>query len=182
MERTRPGEIAHRLFGSALDNARAAASALAHQVAVRTLLQPSADDADDAEAAPGQLRVLSDQECRDLLDRCSVGRLAYIARASTPDIVPVTYVRDGADLVFCSGPGPKLQAADRRERVALEVDETDEQTRTATSVVVYGRAARLTAAQVQALGDERLPRSWASGPRDAVVRIRTTRTTGRRLT
>ena len=127
-------------------------------------------------AQPGDLAALTEQECLELLASRSVGRLAYVARAGVPDVVPVNYVlRDGA-VVLRTGPGPKLQAAERRELVAFEVDHVDEQTRTGWSVVVHGRASVLE--DEPAAG---APEPWASGPREQLVLITPRRTTGRRL-
>jgi hypothetical protein len=160
------------LLGSALTNARGASASIAEAVAERLRLTSALDAAVEE---PGHLHALSPEECREVLRNGSVGRLAYIARAGVPDIVPVNYVVDGRDLLIRSGPGPKLQAAERRELVAFEVDDLDPATRTGRSVVLHGRAERES-------GDaatDRLP--WAAGPRRHLIRIRATRTTGRRL-
>lgn len=124
----------------------------------------------------GALRMMSRTECYDLLRTRTVGRLAYVAREGVPDIVPVNYVLDGDDMLIRSGPGPKLQAAERRDRVAVEVDVIDEATHTGRSVVVMGRAERLRPGDTE--GD---PTPWASGPRRHVIRVRPDRVTGRRL-
>lgn len=115
----------------------------------------------------------------DRLEDQVVGRLAYIARADAPDIVPVNYVLDGKDILIRSGPGPKLQAAERRARVAFEVDDVDATSRTGRSVVVIGRATRLPATDRRHHSQPHAP--WASGPRQAIVVIRPERVAGRRL-
>ena len=75
-----------------------------------------------------------------------------------------------------SGPGPKLQAAQRGELVAFEVDEIDVHHRSARSVVVTGRAT------VEApRAEEPEPEPWASGPRRHLIRITATRVDGRRI-
>ena len=109
-----------------------------------------------------------------------MGRIAYVARAGLPDIVPVNYVLDGEDVLVRSGPGPKLQAAERGDMVAFQVDDIDEGQHTGWSVVVVGRARRLSAAEQNRV--ERVPKPWAVGPRSHLVRITPTRITGRRLT
>jgi nitroimidazol reductase NimA-like FMN-containing flavoprotein (pyridoxamine 5'-phosphate oxidase superfamily) len=165
------------LGGSAIDNARQAMSTIAQQVADRTALTPS----EAADLQPGDLGALTREDCLALMRTKQVGRLAYIARAGVPDIAPVNYVISGSDVLVRSGPGPKLQAADRRELVAFEVDDIDEQAHSGWSVVLVGRAQRLRDAELRALDEEDLPRPWAHGPRHVVVRIRPTRVTGRRL-
>lgn len=163
---------------SALRNARSAADALNRVVADRRLLAPL-EPAD--EEGPGALVALSRETCMELLASRSVGRLAYIAREGVPDIVPVNVSVHDGDLLIRSGPGPKLQAAERGEVVAFEVDDLDEDAHVGWSVVVVGRATRLDATQLAALPPGVLPETWARGPRHTVVRIRPSRVHGRRL-
>lgn len=161
----------------ALRNAREATVSLARAVADRLELTDALDE--EAEGQPGGLHAMSRSDCYEVLRQGSVARLAYVARAGVPDIVPVNYLVDGEDILIRSGPGPKLQAAERREVVAVETDMLDEQTRTARSVVVVGRAERVGAREERELGERLTP--WAAGPRRHVIRIRPTRVTGRRL-
>lgn len=167
----------------ALDNAREATLAVGLAVAQRAeLTRLCAHDAGafDDNVTSGTLIPLSGVECRELLGSRQVGRLAYIARAGVPDIVPVNYVLDRDDVLIRSGPGPKLQAAERRELVAFEVDDFDDDAHTGWSVVVHGMAVREFRAQ--AGRDERSPAPWASGPRYSTIRISSRRITGRRVT
>lgn len=154
----------------ALDNARSALVSLAGVVADRVALTTEPVD-----ELPGALHSVTADECYRLLATRAVGRMAYVARAGVPDIAPVNFVLDGKDLLFRSGPGPKLQAAERREIVAFEVDEIDEKSHVGWSVVVIGRAARVRDTPAAE------PAPWADGPRNQLVRIRPTRVTGRRL-
>ncbi len=162
----------------ALHNAREALAVISASVADRLALAPGSIS-DDEEEAPGGLRALTRAECYELLAAESVGRLAYVVRADTPDIVPVNYALDGGDVLIRSGPGPKLQAAERCAQVAFEVDAVDSASRTGRSVVVVGRATRLHPTEQRQHMDA--PSPWAAGPRHAVIRIRPTRITGRRL-
>ncbi len=157
----------------ALDNALAASRALTAAITERQALAPQDD------SFPGALVRLTRGECLALLRSRQVGRLAYVARAGIPDIVPVNYVMDGATVIFRSGHGPKLQAADRGDVVALEVDQLDDQSESGLSVVVVGHARRLRTAEVDRL--PALPRSWAAGARTHLVRISPDRIEGRRL-
>lgn len=175
------GEVprsALRLFGwartHALDNAYAATQALAIQISERQALQPSGVD------GPGELTRLAPEQCRELLATRRFGRLAYLARAGVPDIVPVNYALDGEDILIRSGPGPKLQAAERKELVAFEVDDLDEDTHTGWSVTVVGRATRLLPADRERV--TATPSPWAAGPRLHLLRITPVRLDGRRLT
>jgi nitroimidazol reductase NimA-like FMN-containing flavoprotein (pyridoxamine 5'-phosphate oxidase superfamily) len=159
----------------AVTNARLAAELVTEQVADRRRLAPADDD------TPGGLSRLSREECAARLRSRHVARLAYIARAGLPDVVPVNYVLNGDDILIRSGPGPKLQAAERGEMVAVEIDDVDEDAHTGWSVVAVGRATRLSTAERYALPAQMLPETWARGPRSAVIRVRPSRVDGRQL-
>ena len=161
----------------ALRNARGALAGISEAVATRLALAPHA--VEDERGEPGGLGELSLTECYALLGGETLGRLAYVARQDTPDIVPVNYLLDGRDILILSGPGPKLSAADRGAVVAFEVDALDRTSHTGRSVVVVGRASRLRTADQYRLSAR--PAPWASGPRHAVIRIQPTRVSGRHL-
>ena len=55
--------------------------------------------------------------------------------------------RWSASHVSRARPGPKLKAAERGDAVALEVEDIDEEQHTGWSVVVVGRARRLSATE-----------------------------------
>lgn len=162
------------LTHGALENARRAQYELSAAVRDRRQL---GDDLTDGVGA-GTLDRLSQEECEELLSSRSVGRLAYVARAGLPDIVPVNYRFDGEAIVIRSGPGPKLQAAERRELVAFEVDDVDERTHSGWSVVVHGVARQVAQEPVS---DEDGPHPWAQGPRRHTIMIPADRVVGRRL-
>lgn len=159
-----------RVLGRSLKNAATATLAVVGAVIERRELT---DQLSCDEAGPGELKLLTDAECLLLLQQQSVGRLAYIARQGTPDIVIVNYVFDGRDVLIRSGPGPKLQAAERGERVAFEVDLLDHEGRCGRSVVVHGTASRVAG------GADVAP--WAAGPRRHLIRIRPHRISGRAI-
>lgn len=129
-------------------------------------------------SVPGDVARLSTAECHELLATKSVGRLAYIARPGVPDIVPVNYVVDGNAVLVRSAPGPKLQAAERGEMLAFEVDEIDGATHTGWSVVVSGVGRRLAPEEHDRSPE---PGPWANGPRRHLLRIDLRRISGRRL-
>lgn len=170
-------ELADAARRSGVSNAFQASVALTGAVAERRRLAPTEDD-----TSPGSLSRLRKQECFELLRTRTVGRLAYVARADVPDVVPVNYVVHDGAILLRSGVGPKLQAAERRAVVAFEVDDVDEHAHTGWSVVVVGRARRLTPAERDALPPDAVPVAWARGPRWAVVRLDPARVEGRRLT
>jgi hypothetical protein len=166
--------LTRRLVGGAVSNARRSLEEIAGAVDDRGALLAHLDDGIEA----GDLLRLTPAACVELLATKRTGRLAYIARAGLPDIVPVNYVLDGGAVLIRSGPGPKLQAAERREHVAFEVDEIDEQTHTGWSVVVSGLAQRLTWEDALRRG---APEPWATGTRRHTILIRPQRIEGRQL-
>ena len=168
--------FSRRVVGVALDNARTSSAAIAEQVRLRKALVPEEDD------TPGALTRLDRATCLHLLSTRRTGRLAHIARVGVPDVVPVNIAVDGGRLLVRSGPGPKLQAAERREVIAVAVDDIDEETRTGWSVVVAGRARRLHISEAARLPEGLLPAVWARGPRSSVIAVELTRVDGRRLT
>jgi nitroimidazol reductase NimA-like FMN-containing flavoprotein (pyridoxamine 5'-phosphate oxidase superfamily) len=163
-----------RLSHGALDNARRSLDDIGRAVTDRRTLTEGLT----RPAAPGDLTALAAGECWELLTTSTVGRLAYVARAKEPDIALVNYVVDGNTLLMRSGVGPKLQAAQRREVVAFEVDAIDDDRRDAWSVVVVGR---LTVVPPTERLRVALPQPWATGPRHHVMRLAPQRITGRRL-
>src|SRR5438128_11864445 len=126
--------------GSAVANARTAMDSISTAVAERRELMRLLVRDDRPDPDPGDLIALSRDECLDLLRSRSVGRLAYVARAGLPDLVPVNYVLYDDALLIRSGAGPKLRAAERGDVVAFQVDDIDETASTGWSVVVHGRA------------------------------------------
>jgi hypothetical protein len=170
---------AGRIVGStALTNARRGAAGLARSNADRRALQPVTAD---QHAGPGDLGRLGREECLRLLASRRIGRFAYVESARALDVVPVNYVsRPDGSVLFRSGPGPKLSAADRGDVVAFEVDDIDENHHTGWSVLVVGRARRLGDVEARSVGA--LSQPWASGPRHNFVLIEPTRIEGRRLT
>ncbi len=122
------------------------------------------------------VQQLCQQAALELLERQTVGRFAYVARAGVPDVVPVNYLWSHGCVLIRSGPGPKLQAAQRGDVVAFQVDELDADQRSGCSVVVTGRASVVLAAP----GDD-LPEPWAAGPRRHLIRVSPDRIEGRRL-
>jgi len=169
--------VAEAVTRRALDNAAAAADALQRDNRDRSALRPSSDKG--STSSPGELTRLSREECLRLLRTRHVGRLAYVARTDTPDLVPVNYsVDDDGRIIVRSGPGPKLLAAQRQAPVAFEVDDIDEAAHTGWSVVVMGRA---ELAPRDGQRSDEFVQPWAAGPRNRVIRITPRRIEGRRL-
>lgn len=162
---------------SAVLNAGRAAADIARDVAERRELTDGLNR--EAGAAGGrQLVALTRDECLRLLATRRFGRLAFIHRAGLPLILPVNYVVDGGAVLVRSGPGPKMQAAERGDLVSFEIDDIDEGSRSGWSVIVTGKASRVRDEQRLR---EPLPQPWAPGPRSHVLRIPLSRVSGRWL-
>ncbi|MFT4213718.1 MAG: pyridoxamine 5'-phosphate oxidase family protein [Microbacterium sp.] len=82
-------------------------------------------------------------ECWDVLRAAPHGRLAVLDADGAPDVFPVTHLVHDDQLFVRSGPGAKLVAIARDDRVAFEVDGLEGGL--AWSVVVRGTARRLDA-------------------------------------
>jgi len=155
------------LHRAAVSNAHDALHELHRSVLERQALQ---------RAAERHVVPMARRETDELLGRGCIGRLAYVARQGTPDIVPVNYAWADGAVWIRSGPGPKLQAAERGDTMAFEVDEVDVVGRVGASAVVVGRAEVVDPQAVVVPVDV-----WAEGPRRHCIRIVATRVEGRRL-
>jgi transcriptional regulator with XRE-family HTH domain len=126
------------------------------------------------------LEVLSLTECRAYLGSQGIGRFVFV-NARGPVAVPVNYKMLGDDIVFRTHAWTTLAARAAQRRVSVEVDHIDEALGEGWSVLVSGRAHRVTEAaeldQVKALG----VRPWAAGERETYIRVVPTTVTGRRL-
>jgi nitroimidazol reductase NimA-like FMN-containing flavoprotein (pyridoxamine 5'-phosphate oxidase superfamily) len=85
------------------------------------------------------LKILTEQECRELLGTVALGRIVFTDRA-LPAIQPVTFVISDGDVVILTSAGSKLAAATRNTVVAFETDAFDQEISTGWSVVLIGHA------------------------------------------
>jgi len=126
------------------------------------------------------LIVLTTHDCLDLLRSSDVGRLA-ISRTAHPDVFPVNYAVDGGAVVFRTAPGTKLDSLTRNRDVTFEVDGYHGATGDAWSVIIKGRAERVTAPH-DLFDVADLPLfPWHRGPKPHVVRIVPVEMSGRRF-
>ncbi len=159
------------LVRDAVGNARRSLDDITRAIADRRSVQQHEEQAHE-------LVRLSTEECVQLLAESSLGRLAYLARPGTPDVVPVNFLWYDGSVWVRSAPGPKMQAAERRERVAFEVDRVDETTQSGWSVVVVGRLRVVPGGQLPpGIG----PEPWSHGTRRHLLRLDPERLEGRRL-
>jgi uncharacterized protein len=128
-----------------------------------------------------QFEELTPEDCLNLLDLASVGRIGLSVNA-LPVILPVNFVMHDGDVVFRVGPGTKLATARGGAVVAFEVDHHDPHGSRGWSVLIQGRSEEILE-RGELTEARRLPiHSWAlDGSADHYVRIHPTIITGRRF-
>jgi len=144
---------------------------------------PSAASGPPGRAGPAGhpvLQTLTPAECYDLLSPGGVGRVAFTG-ADGPVVLPVNYAMAGQTVIFRTAPDTLL-AGYLDGPAGFEVDRLDEALCHGWSVLVTGRAVRVTSeAEVRHLEQHAGVRPWAGGARDVYVRITPRRITGRRI-
>jgi nitroimidazol reductase NimA-like FMN-containing flavoprotein (pyridoxamine 5'-phosphate oxidase superfamily) len=123
--------------------------------------------------------ALAREQCLDLLDANHLGRVAWQA-ADLPQILPVTYAMHQGSVYFRTAPDGILSELAQPTRVALEVDELDQQTRSGWSIVLHGRTSAVSEPEALAdlwAADSLVP--WAGGNRTLFICIRPDRVAGR---
>lgn len=86
---------------------------------------------------------LTEDDCFDLLRHSEVGRLAVQLPEGGVDIFPTNFVIDERSVLLRTDRGTKLDSLQTEHMVAFEADHFDYFERSAWSVVVKGRAARI---------------------------------------
>ena len=134
-------------------------------------------DSDDR--AERHFEALGREQCLDLLESNHLGRVAWQA-ADLPQILPVTYATHQGSVYFRTTPDGILSELAQPTRVALEVDELDQQTRSGWSIVLHGRTSAVSEPDALAdlwAADSLVP--WAGGNRTLFICIRPDRVSGR---
>lgn len=85
------------------------------------------------------LRILTEDECRDLLGTVPLGRVVFTDRA-LPAVQPVSFALSDGEVIIVTEAGSKLSAAMRNAIVAFETDDFDPEIAEGWSVVVIGHA------------------------------------------
>lgn len=134
------------------------------------MLATDGGEATAGDSMHGEITVLDEAECRDLLHDAVIGRVAF----TTPELTihPISYAWSEGMVVIRTRESSLLAGA-VGQPVAFEVDDIDAETGIAWSVLVRGRLD----VGAPALGSEITP--WADGPRHHVLVIKPTRLTGR---
>jgi nitroimidazol reductase NimA-like FMN-containing flavoprotein (pyridoxamine 5'-phosphate oxidase superfamily) len=126
------------------------------------------------------LLELSRQECWDLLESTTFGRVA-VTVGTTPDIFPVNYrVHDGEILVRTEA-GTKLAASTLMSAVAFEIDAHDNVTHTGWSVVAKGHGREPTTLEERLAFDDLDLEPWVDAPKTRWLAITPYEVTGRRI-
>jgi hypothetical protein len=125
------------------------------------------------------LEVLSEQECRLLLEAETIGRVG-LSVGALPAILPVNYSMADGMILFRTGMGTKLSAALSHTVVAFEVDHADPDRSEGWSVLVVGVAEPVDG-PVEAPTSDGVPTSWPGWHRQHLVRIRPEVISGRRV-
>ena len=132
------------------------------------------------DARPRALRTLSPAECFELLEPGGIGRVGFTS-ADGIMMLPVNFALTAKTIVFRTAPDTLL-ALYSDAQVSFEADRFDEAVHTGWSVLVQGRAHRVTGErEVERLQDRTHLQPWAAGARDVYVRITPARISGRRI-
>lgn len=127
--------------------------------------------------ATNPITHLSEEECWARLDQKEFGRLAYHLTDEV-HIVPLNYAVDDGRIVYRTAEGSKLLGMMMNADVAFEIDNVDNATDTAWSVIARGRAVLLEGAEARATDNLRL-RPWVPTQKFNVIAIKVTEITGR---
>jgi uncharacterized protein len=126
------------------------------------------------------LELLTEEDCRELLESASVGRVG-ITIGALPAIFPVNYAVIDGCITFRTAPGSKLAAASEHAIVAFEVDDYHNTDRSGWSVLVVGRAEVVHDLDLTAKAVAADLEPWAAGKRTSIVRISPEFMSGRRI-
>lgn len=127
------------------------------------------------------LVALSEDECVRLLGSVPLGRVAVTVGA-LPVVLPVNFSLLDGDVVFRTVAGTKFHAASAGAVVAFEVDSYDPDGSSGWSVLVQGVARVVTDPDLLDRVRQLPIDPWAiDGAADRVVRITTSRISGRRF-
>jgi nitroimidazol reductase NimA-like FMN-containing flavoprotein (pyridoxamine 5'-phosphate oxidase superfamily) len=126
------------------------------------------------------LRVLSPAECFDLLEPGGIGRVGFTAVDGLM-MLPVNFAVIAKTIIFRTAPDTLL-ALHASGQVSFEADCLDEALREGWSVLVQGRARKVTGErEIEQLQNRTHLEPWAAGARDVYIRITPTRISGRRI-
>ena len=128
-----------------------------------------------------RLEILSEDECRTLLEAHDVGRVGFVID-DFPVVLPVNYAVVGATILVRTAPGV-LTAGVANKPVAFEVDGFERWNRSGWSVLAQGYGRDITEEaddRSEALRQSDID-TWAPGDRAVSLTIDITHLSGRRI-
>ncbi|MFK4834969.1 pyridoxamine 5'-phosphate oxidase family protein [Microbacterium sp. ZW T2_14] len=132
-----------------------------------------------APGAPAQVERLPTSECWTLLQEARLGRLAVIHADGAPDVFPVNFTSYEGSLFVRTARDAKLLHIAQHPLVAFEVD--GDTADSLWSVVVRGRAARVTSDDELRRSGVRELESWSPTRKLFAIKITASTVTGRRF-
>ncbi len=126
------------------------------------------------------LEILSTADCLRLLRSVPLGRLVH-TYGGLPAVRLINFLLDDDTIVFTTGPGDKLRAAERRDVVAFEADDVDTERHTGWTVTAIGHLSVITADEAAALRRNLPLHSWMPIGDPHLVRLGIESVHGRRL-
>lgn len=130
-------------------------------------------------AAEGSIETLSTDQCWELVDAATVGRLGF-SSDGTVQIIPVNYTVVDRDVIIRTRSTGILAELAEGPPVAFQVD-YHSSGGTGWSVLMNGPVRALSAEQVQELHTTNRVLPWAGGDRDLFLRFTPDRISGRRV-
>jgi hypothetical protein len=127
----------------------------------------------------GEVVVLSEDECMELLVGRNLGRFAYTDDEG-PVVIPVNFAVADSTILIATSPHTELAQHARSTSAAFEVDDIDVERHSGWSVLVRGRTEVLEYDDLPSPNTAR-PAPWAEGVRTLYLRIVPRSISGRRL-
>jgi uncharacterized protein len=127
-----------------------------------------------------RLEIVSAPACLRLLGSVPLGRLVY-TYGGLPAVRLVNFVVDDDTIVFTTGQGDKLQAAERGDVVAFEADDVDLDRHLGWTVTTIGHLSVVSPDEVAALHHAPALHSWLPMDDPQYVRLGIESVHGRRL-
>jgi uncharacterized protein len=127
-----------------------------------------------------RLEIVNRDECLHLLHSVPIGRLVY-TNGGLPAVRLVNFLLDGDTIVFNSGRGDKLRAAERGDVVAFEADEVDLDRHIGWTVTAIGHLSVVSDDEAAQLRRTLPVRSWLPIEEARLVRVGVESVHGRRL-
>ncbi|MFG1813530.1 pyridoxamine 5'-phosphate oxidase family protein [Kribbella sp. NPDC049174] len=126
------------------------------------------------------LEIISTADCLRLLGSVPLGRLVH-TYGGLPAVRLVNFVLDDDTIVFTTGQGDKLRAAERGDVVAFQADDVDTERHTGWTVTAVGHLSVVTPDEAAALRRALPLHSWLPMDDPHLVRLGIETVTGRRL-